>query len=231
MILRRFNEKGIESFDQFRASTLRNVGQLHEILEAPAFSSAVVPNIEVEQRIFSTRFEAGEYLYSLFNGASVLDIDADRGLWSWLAAFYFEQLSLQGGPPTARPRWIPENTYDRYYRHLLRAPYQIYRAHSDKPHRALVVLATPPNAPGELAEQLVARQDLITNPHVMEVATSLYIDPATNRPKRGAGRRDNGGARRFPIVLDQLDLTWDLYRLDPDKLLALLPAEFDQFKP
>ncbi len=230
-MLRRFNEKGIVHFDQFRESAARDTAQLYELLEDPTCSSAVAPSIEVEQRPFPTRFAVGEYLHSVLGGASLPGLDTDRGLWSWLAAFYFGQLCPQGRNPGARHRWIPESGYNVYYRHLLRGPYQIYRAHSDNPRRALAVLATAPSAPGDIAEQLVARQDLITNPNVIEVATLLYINPATDQPKRGAARRDNGGARCLPIVLDQLDLIWDLYRLEPDKLLDLLPEEFDQFKP
>ena len=59
----------------------------------------------------------------------------------------------------------------------------------------------------------------------MTVATTLYVDPSTGRPKRGAA----SNARRLADTLNQLDLIWDLYALDPDKLLKLLPSEFLAF--
>ena len=95
----------------------------------------------------------------------------------------------------------------------------------------MALLANPPHQPGDIAEQLASRQELVTNPSVMEVATRLYINPETGRPKRGAAGRGPGSARRLAAVLNQLDLTWDLYGLDPDKLLDLLPEEFNQFQP
>lgn len=231
MKLRRFTEVGISRFDDFRASSLRAADQLHEILHDDACSERVRADIEVEQQGLPTRFAVGEHLYGLFDGVAAPGVDIDVGTWTWLSAFYFEQLCPQGSSPGAQARWVPTvDDYRKYYRHLLAGPYLIYRAHSDNPHRAMALLATPPHQPGDIVEQLASRQEQVTNPSVMEVATRLYINPVTNRPKRGAPGQGPGSARRLAAVLNQLDLTWDLYGLDPDKLLDLLPEEFDQFK-
>src|SRR5262249_16830000 len=115
--------------------------------------------------------------------------------------------------------------------HLLAGPYRIYRAHRDNPQRALVLLCGPLDRPGDIVEQFASRQELVTNPTVIESATRLYVDPATNRPRRGAGGKSAGSARRLADVLEQFDVTWDLYTLTPDGLLTLLPHEFDRFRP
>ena len=232
MKLRRFTETGISQFDNFRASPLRTEEQLSAILDDPTYSVGVSPDIEVEQVNLPTRFVVGEYLYNLFDGVPPSGVNLDVGTWTWLAAFYFGQLCPPGSPPGDRPRWVPAmDNYRQYYRHLLAGPYQIYRAHSANPRRAMALLANSPHQPGDIAEQLASRQELVTNPSVMEVATRLYINPATDRPKRGAAGRGPGSSRRLAAILNQLDLTWDLYGLDPDKLLDLLPEEFEQFKP
>ena len=232
MRLRRFTEVGISRFDDFRASSLQAVDQLHEILRDDACSESVSTEIEVEQQRLPTRFSVGEYLHGLLDDVTAPGVNIDVGTWTWLSAFYFAQLCPQGSSPGDRPRWVPAmDNYRQYYRHLLAGPYLVYRAHSDNPHRAMALLANPPHQPGDIAEQLASRQELVTNPSVMEVATRLYINTANNSPKRGAAGRGPGSARRLAAVLNQLDLTWDLYGLDPDKLLDLLPEEFDQFKP
>ena len=92
----------------------------------------------------------------------------------------------------------------------------------------MAVLAQPAHRPGDVAEQLSARQERISNPTVMAVASRLYVRKKTIR--RGAAGRGPGSARRFAAVLNQLDLTWDLYDLEPEGLLRLLPAEFDAFR-
>ncbi len=232
MKLRRFTEVGITRFDDFRASSARTENQLRAILEDVACSVSTGADIDVERVHFPTRFSVGEYLHGLLDDVAAPGVNTDVGTWTWLSAFYFEQLCPQGSSPGDRPRWVPAvDNYRQYYRHLLAGPYLIYRAHNDNPHRAMALLANPPHQPGDIAEQLASRQELVTNPSVMEVATRLYINSATNSPKRGAAGRGAGSARRLAAILNQLDLTWDLYGLDPDKLLDLLPEEFDQFKP
>lgn len=65
----------------------------------------------------------------------------------------------------------------------------------------------------------------------MRVATDLYVDPSTGKAKSGAGGKGPGSARRLADMVNQLDLTWDLYAMFPKGLLTLLPKEFDRFRP
>ena len=66
---------------------------------------------------------------------------------------------------------------------------------------------------------------------MMRVATELYYDRATGSPKRGASSKNRGSARRLAEVTDQFDVTWDLFAVPWQSLLAKLPAEFDRFRP
>lgn len=231
MNLRRFNSSGITHFDEFRDSPALNRGSLTAMLEDSSLTRVVTPDIAVAPRQFGTRFEAGKYLHVLFQGTSIPELDADQGIWTWLAAYYFDQLCPQGSQPGSRARWVPTEDFRDYYRHLLRGPHQIYRAHEDNPERAMALLANPLHQPGDIAEQLVSRQEVMTSKAAVAVATRLYIGP-DNRPKRGSGGQGPGSPRRFAIVLRQLDLTWDLSSeaMTPEHLLALLPSEFDEFR-
>ena len=226
MKLRKLNGSGIKQFEQFRNTDPRDIQTLSTIVSDARFSEEIGSEITVRQQIFGTRFDVGKYLDELFSEAEDLDLNKNKGLWTWLAAFYFEQLCPSGNRPGENARWVPAvGDFRKYYRHLLAGPYYIYRAHRDNPLRALALLATPPHRPGDIVEQLASRQELVTNKSVMEVATRLYIDLKTSRPKRGAA----SNARRFADTLNQLDLIWDLYALDPDQLLKLLPSEFLAF--
>jgi hypothetical protein len=113
---------------------------------------------------------------------------------------------------------------------LLAGPFAIYRAHRDDPKRALAVLAGPLHQPGDVAEQLAARQEIVTNRAAMALATLLYIDSQTLTVRRGASGRGAGSARRLAAVLNQLELTWDLYGMNTAELTALLPGEFSRFR-
>ena len=61
---------------------------------------------------------------------------------------------------------------------------------------------------------------------------TLYFDSNTGTLKKGiAGRDSSGSTRRMAQVRKQLDVTWDMTDLAVDKILHLLPSEFDGFKP
>jgi hypothetical protein len=191
--------------------------------------------VEIEKRTFGSRLEAAKYLDEQFSTAELTDVERDVGLWSWLALFYFDELcpadSSGARRPGERARYIPEAAnFQRYYRHLLAGPYRIFRAHRRAPEKALAVLCQPLNRPGDLVEQLASRQELVTNSAIMEVATVLYVDAATGKPKRGSQTKTVGAVRRLADVLSQFDVTWDLYSTQLGELLGILPAEFNRFR-
>jgi hypothetical protein len=235
MIARRLTDNGMGRFAQFLDSLSgeRPMEYPDALLEDDEVAPVVERRIEVEAREFADRFAAARYLDERFG--SVPAVEYDKGLWAWLALFYFGQICKVGRDGEHRPgeiaRWIPENdNYRKYYRHLLRGPFSIYRLHREDPARAMALLCGPVTEPGDVVEQLAARQELITNATVIKTATALYYDPDKRILRRGAAGRGPGSARRFADLLNQLDVTWDLYGMREDDLVKLLPSEFTRFR-
>lgn len=235
MNVRSFNSAGLEQMRTFICSVGRPAPLEYPtgLLTDDRFSTVIVPNVAVEPRSFRSRYELAEYLVSRFDGAKGHDFEHDRGMWAWLALFYFNTLigPAKGGArkPGALARWIPETNYNRYYRHLVAGPWRIYRAHRERPKIALGLLCTAPHTMGDIVEQIAARQELVTNRAVVGTVTALYVD-ANGNLKRGAGGKGRGSPRRLADVLAQYDLTYDLYSMEPEELLDLLPEEFSRFK-
>jgi hypothetical protein len=237
MKLRRLNLAGIEQFERFLDSVTEAAPLVVPIaaLTAPETSESLGIEIEVEPRAFANRMELSSYLFKKLNGSGLLDIDADRGLWSWLALFFFESLCpadrVGRRNPGNRARWIldPHN-FQRYYRHLLAGPYKIFRAYWERPEVAMCLLCGVPDKPGDLVEQLVSRQEVITNTAIIGAATRLYYDAGSGKLKTGAGSKGRGSPRRLVDVLQQFDVTYDLYSLNIEEVSQLLPKEFDKFR-
>lgn len=234
--VRRLNPLGIEAFEKYLDSLTSETPQAAPLqsLTAPESSESLGVTIKVEQRSFATRYELGGYLYSVIDGSGLQGVDADRGLWAWLALFYFESMCTADRwgrrKPGKRARWIPEtHDFQRYYRHLLAGPYRIYRAYSSQPDLAMSLLCGHPDRPGDLVEQLVSRQELVTNPAVVGLATKMYYDQEVGELKRGGGGKGPGSPRRLAAVLRHFDVTYDLYSLGVEELSCLLPREFDRF--
>jgi hypothetical protein len=232
--LRRFNSAGIEVAGQLL--DLIKAGHsvdLEGLIDSRQFTEKIGSNNSVEAIKFATRMDCAKYFNELIDAHSsqIPNPESDKGLWTWLAIVFRDQLFKSGKNKIgAQERWIPSTDYRRYYRHLLAGPYFIYKTHEDNPNRALAILCSQVSSPGELVENIQARQDIVRFPSIMEAVTKLYYDPNTGALKRGAGSKNNGGARRFTSVLGQFDLTFDFYGMTPEQILDLLPAEFDRFR-
>jgi hypothetical protein len=237
-LVRRLKQAGIDRFEAFLDS-LKTPTPLPRPLEALEYddtSERLEVTIEIELKIFGSRLEAARYLDSKLSDSGLKDIERDRTLWAWLSLFYFDELCPADASGRRKPnetaRYIPQpQNYQRYYRHLLAGPYQVFRAHRDCPERALALLGGPVDSPGELVEQFASRLKIVTNKAVIQSATDLYWDQASNKPKRGAAGKGAGSARRLANVLQQFDVTWDLYAMKGNNLLELLPREFQKFRP
>ncbi|MEO6034311.1 MAG: hypothetical protein ABIQ35_03565 [Verrucomicrobiota bacterium] len=235
MKVARLNESGIATFAGW-LETVKQGGSVQSPMTMLANLETIEKlgvEVEVAPRSFANRFEAAEYLFNCFTSAGLEDVESDCGLWAWLSLFYFDAVCPAGKSgarkPGARARHISEpGNFQRYYRHLLAGPYRIYRAHRDDPANAMALLCQPLDTPGEVVEQLASRQELVTNKAVIGLATRRYVD-TSGKKKRGVEGKGYGSLRRLSTVLDQFDLTWDLYAATPGELAAVMPREFSKF--
>jgi hypothetical protein len=116
---------------------------------------------------------------------------------------------------------------------LVRTPWQLYKEHGTN-SRFLLMSATDSADPlrrhGDILEQLGGTQSIIRSKAIIAEASSLYSDPISGRPKKGAAGKGGGSIRRFARVLRQLDLTFDPELLPPGGLSKILPDEFGSWK-
>ncbi len=228
--LRRLNAKGIDAFREL-LQHIRDGAEFHAspaILYADEYSQRLARTIEIEARAFANKFDAAEYLSGI-----LADVTPDIGLWSWLALFYFDQLSPVDGDGNRRPRedyhYIPSDSGWHRDRHLLAGPYKLFAMHRD---HARLLLHPPVHQHGAFVYDLSFRRDLITNRGLIEAVDLLYWDAKRKRPKRGATTASRpGNLRRLIAVVQQLDFNYDLYGMGADEILRLLPPEFDGWKP
>lgn len=237
MILRRLTDAGVSAFAGFLAE-LRADPTLPvptALLEDPAYSNAIPGEVPVDDRRFPSRYAAAEYLYRLLAPLALPDLDRDRGLWTWLTLFYFDQLCPPDGNGRRKvgedSRYIPNFTNSRrYYRHLLYGAYATFRLYSSCPDVLPVLLSNPMHvATSETFRLFVEHTELLSCPAAVSAANRLYYDPDKGKLRRGTGSKDAGGCRRLIEYLEQINLTYDIYWLDDTRLLSMLPREFSAF--
>ena len=234
--LRILNENGLQTFKLYLADLREaSTGQPPwEILTDSEYSGRLRGELEVERRVFKDKLEMAKYLHEKFSTLPASQIESNIGLWSWLSLFYFDQVCPMNNSgkriPGQDSRHILDPEFRRYYRHLLYGPYNIYRLHGEW---APLLLYGPLDKTSKYYEELSSRQGFVTNQGVIEAANMLYFDSRLGRPKYGPGgiTRKPGTLLRYIDVVQQLDLTYDLYNMQGEEVLSLLPSEFDEWRP
>lgn len=239
MDLRRLNDEGMDRMAAFLRSLTTDdpLPYPERILTDERYSEALPVSIPVERRRFDRRFDLARYVYEKLAGSGLHAPERDKGLWAWLALYWFETLCARDRDGRLKPgelaRWIPRlDEMRRYYRHLVLGPYLMYRAYADRPYLVEPLLCDAAHVPtGEAYRILIENPRLLLCPSVLGLIRQLYYDPGRRRLTKGAGRKGPGGLRRLAAFLAQLERTYDLPTLPMEWLADILPHEFAQYLP
>jgi hypothetical protein len=239
MNLRIMLQEGEQKFREYIHNLKTNPLCQRPDLNTEPFSKRFSPVISIDEtRQFNSRMELAEYLQNCFAGAGLKreDVLPLNGLWTWLAYIWFDQLAPITNPATAQrdikedAKYICSSDYRDYYRHFISGPYSIYSLQGADNSR--IFLYSPVNVLNDFIEQPAARQFIISHKNIVEAIHRLYFDFQGGQPKkRGAQSRTRpGNIRRFVKVIQQFELTYDIYSMSAEKILNLLPPEFDGWK-
>lgn len=227
-----FTPQGMEAFAKWLRSGAP--GEIpNDLLVDPVFSKPLCESDLLARERFTDRYSFGCRLVELLRPFDRHVISYGRALWSWLAAWYFDQLCETDGSGRRILRkdyvYIPQNER-LYYRHLVRTPWYLVAQHGEAAKFLLIATrqddATPLSRQSYLLDQLAARHYVIGSPTLVGAARRLYTDKFSGRPTRGAGAKGSGSPRRLALIANQLALTYDIHDMPADSFLKLLPQEF-----
>lgn len=238
MEIRRFTDKGIELFRAYLSELREGLTSPppYHLLNGPETSEPARGEGQIEQHRFHTRLELARYLDNALSGLGNDSLEMDVHLWSWLSLFYFDQVCPAEKNGVRRPgrdyRHILEPGYPYGHRHLICGSYLVYSTYGLHEELSRLLLCTPLPIENKFHHELAVRQNFITNRGILEAAHKLYFDESTNKPKRGATvkKKIPGTLYRFIDVIQQYDLTYDLYSMSGEEVLDLLPPEFNKWR-
>jgi hypothetical protein len=199
----------------------------------PVYAKPVPKTKSFTTQPFDTAKEMAIAICDSLNGQSPQSLAGDIGLWAWLTFVLADELFVKkdGVRKVGEiHRWYPAlpNDYQKAQRHLVRMPVLLYSALGKNADH---LICGKIGVPGELREQLTSQQDMFSS-NFQAACRTLYYDENTSTVKRGAASKNTAGvARRLAAVRKQLDVTWDMTDLSEQRILALLPFEFDRFLP
>ena len=235
MQVRTFNRRGIARartfLEDWRESGSYSKAALQQFLLDSRFSSPFDPVLEVERASIGTRRDAASILVPLFEEIERPVAD-DDGLWSWLGLLFAPEFPPSRNITTGAYVFLEDDTtpesrraYQRRYRHALRASYLIRRQHSEA---AAFLLDQPISSFSDLEDRLLSDFRAFSSIGVVQLAIELYTDVSSLKPDYS---RSAGGLRHLLRVLTQLERTHDVYGMEAEALLQILPAAFDHWKP
>ncbi len=234
--LRRLTPDGIERAREF-LTDLRDdpTGAMEpppDLLYDERYAARFVGEIEVERRPFRARREVAEYFEPLLKPVAHLVAD-HAGVWSWLGLFYFaETARRENGAVQLSPldetfvvdrRDGASRSYELRFRHYLWGSWRLYEQQGE---RAGFLLDKDLTWWGDIAQRSFGAIRVFNSVGIVPLILRLYTHGA--QQKRGFNF-SRGGLRHLIRVLDQLERTHDVYGMEPDALLTILPEEFRQW--
>lgn len=232
--IRTFNEEGLNEVEriigEIRNNTIKEIPE--DLLFNEHFSSTYEPVINIERVTYKNKNELIPYIVEQLGLRSNKDLYFNKGLWSWLSAFYFENICPADGHGKRKVNEAafyvlrdPKN-YTKYYRHLLAYPSRIF---SELDESSKIFLIGSFQKRGEITEQFGAYQEIALNKGILDAANIMYWDDVTKNLKRGAAGKGAGSARRLVRIIRQYQLTYDLNSMPGNEIVALLPNEFSKW--
>jgi hypothetical protein len=233
MELRRFNDRGLETFREALAICRErpNSDISIDLLTSSNFTEVVFQKIDVELIAFTTKRQAAVYLDKLLGSFSKQDILNDAGLWSWLSLFYFDVVCpKQSGERKVRNDYTyifePKSSH-HFYRHLLFVSWRILNI---APSHNRLLLDSSISSLDKFTSEVIKRLYLTRIPCFFEVLDRLYWDESLGRARPGVTNFAKVTAgnlvHRLPVRIRQLEKTYDLHSLTADQLIELLGEEF-----
>jgi|TARA_B110000503_G_C7162954_1_gene420520 hypothetical protein len=234
MNARKLNREGLRNFEEY-IEALRMGEKLKtptSLLTDIETSEGIDLNIQLSDQAFRSRYELGEALVKAIGEQNLQSLVGDTGFWSWLALYWFDQLCPPQLDESRKPsmvyNYLLSQSYNHRPRHAIFTTWQLVANYGDV---AQFLLCKELPVRGELVEQMMARQYYMSCEGVMGAAAQLYWDPEKLSFRSGsASRKTAGCVSRFVAWLQQLELTYDLFSLNAEDLLALMPPEFDRFR-
>lgn len=229
--IRTFNEEGLNEFERFIGEIKNNAVQSipHELLFDEKYSDAHEPIVNIEKVDYKNKNELVPYIVEALDLSNNKHLYFDKGLWSWLAALFFDNICPVDGNGKRKVKETafyilrdPKN-YTKFYRHLLAYPSRIFSELNDS---SKIFLIGNFSKRGEITEQFGAYQEIALNKGILDAANILYWDNDSKSLKRGAAGKGGGSARRLVRIIRQYQLTYDLNSMDGNEIVDLLPNEF-----
>lgn len=228
MKIKQFNEHGLSSFRYFLEDNQtiepKGISMNEELTNDSRFEVSELLNKE-----FLSLFDFAKYLNQLNGNLHLTRFPCEQ--WSWLACSFFNVVCKKESDKwimRSINRYLYEKNYRDSVQHLVAVPYNAYRLHGEY---SKALLTSKSHVFPYILKEVAGRQEVFHNKGIVECIYKIFFDEKANKIKRNAADKEGPGTiRRFMQIMKQLDVNYDLFGMNGQQIMALLPPEFDKWK-
>jgi hypothetical protein len=240
MPLHSFTSSGQNAFIEALAR-LRDIEHLNAehiagvkaLASSPAFTEMADKKVSLPEGPFPTRYDLCSQLYDALEDSVAMErLKPGDEIWSWLSAYYFEELTsftTKGGKTKISiskeqefPAYIWNTNFKKAYRH--RIGHGVFMIRHLGKELSKPMLLSAPGSMSDYCEQTFARVGSYREKTVIEAAHSIYFDGKRVIPGSSGDRR--WALQHLHRDVSQYLVNYELHEMKKEELLDFLPPSF-----
>ena len=210
-----------------------DIAGVKALADSPSFTEMVDKKVHLPEGPFPTRYELCSKLHDALEDSIAMErLKPGDGIWSWLSAYYFEELTsftTKGGKTKISiskeqefPAYIWNTNFKKAYRH--RIGHGVFMIRHLGKELSKPMLLSAPGSMSDYCEQTFARVGSYREKTVIEAAHSIYFDGKRVIPGSSGDRR--WALQHLHRDVSQYLVNYELHEMKKDELLDFLPPSF-----
>jgi hypothetical protein len=240
MPLHSFTSSGLNAFIEALARlretehlSADDIASVKSLAGSPACTEMVDKKVHLPEGPFPTRYDLCVKLYDVLVDTVAMErLKPGDGIWSWLSAYYFEELTsftTKGGKTKISiskeqefPAYVWNTNFKKAYRH--RIGHGVFMIRHLGKELSKPMLLSAPGSMSDYCEQTFARVGSYREKTVIEAAHYIYFDGKRVLPGSSGERR--WALQHLHRDVAQYLVNYELHEMKKEELLEFLPSAF-----
>lgn len=210
-----------------------HIAGVKALASSPALTEMADKKVSLPEGPFPTRYDLCSRLYDALEDSVALErLKPGDGIWSWLSAYYFEELTsfttkagktkISISKEQEFPAYVWNTNFKKAYRH--RIGHGVFMIRHLGKELSKPMMLSAPGSMSDYCEQTFARVGSYRERTVIEAAHSIYFDGKRVLPGSSGERR--WALQHLHRDVSQYLVNYELHEMKKEELLEFLPAGF-----
>ena len=210
-----------------------DIASIKALAGSPAYTEMVDKKVHLPEGPFPTRYDLCAKLYDVLDDTVAMErLKPGDGIWSWLSAYYFEELTsftskagktkISISKEQEFPAYVWNTNFKKAYRH--RIGHGVFMIRHLGKELSKPMLLSAPGSMSDYCEQTFARVGSYREKTVIEAAHSIYFDGKRVLPGSSGERR--WALQHLHRDVAQYLVNYELHEMKKEELLEFLPSAF-----